>query len=196
MSIIEIPDSLMRGQRPAMEPTATNSVWFAGGAIRRWFTGEKQDSDVDVFGCDQAYLDDFVKTRGLSKKVDENKNAATYLKDGVKWQIIKVYSDTMEATIDKFDFQHCRFAWNGEKVIASVEAIACAIRKHLMVHNIQKGFELDSLRRAFRYQRQGFIPCLGAMSAIAASFREVTEQNLKDQTELSPKGGRRVARLD
>lgn len=189
-----IPTTLMRGEAPTLIPI--EGTWIAGGSIRRWFNGEKQDSDVDVFGIDEATLTLFAETHGLTKKVHEHKNAVSYRKGPTIYQLIKIHSATPAETLDKFDFQHCRFAWDGKQVISTIEAVSCAIRKALMIHKIQSGYELDTLRRAFKYQSQGYKPCMGCLHAIAASFREVQEPQLREQLELSRGGGRRVVRFD
>lgn len=194
MGTLTIPTVLMRGESPSLTPV--DGTWIAGGSIRRWFTGEKQDADVDVFGIDEAALARFAEKHGLTKKVHEHKNATSYRKGPTIYQLIKIHSTTPAETLDKFDFQHCRFAWDGKEVISTVEAVACATRKALMVHKIQVGYELDTLRRAFKYQSQGYKPCMGCLHAIASSFREVEESKLQEQLEQSPGGGKRVVRYD
>ena len=52
------------------------------------------------------------------------------------------------------------------------------------------------MRRAFKYQRKGFEPCLGTIRDIAEVIRTLNEEELKAQVELSPAGGKRFVRFD
>lgn len=194
MQIIKLEQEMMMGEKPKVNPV--NGTYVAGGSIRRWFTGEKQLSDIDVFGSDEG-IKEFIKFHKLSSPLSQTNNADSYFASGRTIQIIKLKFDSMEDAIDHFDFVHCQFAWGGEdNIIASLKGILCSLRKKLMVHKIQEGYELDSLRRAFKYQRQGYTPCVGCLHEIASSFRDKTAEQLKEQLEISPGGGERNVRFD
>jgi len=192
--LIVMEETEMRGKKPDCV-NLTNGTFIAGGSIRRWFTGEPQKSDIDIFGSESALVE-FVKENNLGNPISENKNATTYKLNGKAIQCIKHFSGSVDDTLDCFDYKHCQFAWDGETIYTTLEAVVCALRRSLMVHKIQEGFELDSLRRAFKYQKQGYEPCLGCLKLIADSFRDVDEQQLQNQFEISPGGGKRVLRFD
>ena len=98
--------------------------------------------------------------------------------------------------LDGFDFNVCQFAWDGSKVFATMEAIVGALRGHLAVNKLQPGFEMDSFRRAFKYQRRGFLPCAGTMLTLATALQSLTPEKIKEQVEMSPGGGKRFIHFD
>ena len=191
---LTIPVDLCRGVRPVLEPTA--NTWFAGGAIRRWFTGEPQNSDVDVFARDESALAEFVKTHSLGAPFLTHVNADSYKHQGQIYQTIKLYSSSPTETMEKFDFCHCQFAYHNGEIIATREAVICALRKSLLVAKIQPGYEIDSLRRAFKYLEQGYRPCYGCLRDLGASFVGLTSEAINTQIEISPSGRKRIVRID
>ena len=60
MQTIMINQSLTRGQKPLFE--CPEGFIIAGGAIRRWYSGEPQDGDIDLFCSDseikQKWMDE------------------------------------------------------------------------------------------------------------------------------------------
>jgi len=48
---IKLDKQVMLDQRPDIK--LISGCWLAGGCIRRWFTGEKQDSDINIFCKDE-----------------------------------------------------------------------------------------------------------------------------------------------
>lgn len=186
----------MAGHRPPIEPT--EGSWIAGGAVRRWFNDGESLQDVDVFAPTLGSLDAFRKER-LSGFDESQKttNAITYWNGKIKVQLItgRLFP-TVEACLDAFDFTICQFAWTKAGIYTTEEAIISTLRRHLSVHRITKEFALDSMRRAFKYQRKGFEPCLGTIRDIAIVIRTLDEEELKNQIELSPAGGKRFVRFD
>ena len=181
-----IPEGLMYGRKPELELPEDGSVWIAGGAIRRWFTGEKQDpkSDIDLFAMDFDRLTAYAKGMKF-RQVYDTKNATTYKWRDQTIQTIKLTSPTPEESMAKFDFKHCQFAYDGKKIYATDEAVICSLRKHLMFNNMLKGYEVDTLRRAFKYQREGYTPCGGTLRDLARALRGLTEEEIAGQGGIS-----------
>jgi len=197
MNIIEIPKTLLAGEPTDLKITA--DCWIAGGAIRNWYLGKPNKSDIDFFFAHEAAFELFKSENSMSgvRPIQSSKNAETFKVNGKLIQLIRVadYAN-VEALLDSFDFTVCQFAYDGEKVYSTVEAITCVHRGHLMVNKIQAGYELDSLRRAFKYAKKGFEPCWGCLKEIADSFRDLSADALQQQLEISPSGGKRVKRFD
>lgn len=197
MDLIVLADKMMRGRPPKIDMDGISELCFvAGGSVRRWFVGEKQTSDIDIFPLIKENEKEIVSTLELKELIWKNKNTDTYRKDGVVYQIIHRYAKSEDILLDTFDFCHCQFAWDGKKVSATPNAIITALRKHLMVHKFQEGYEMDSLRRAFKYQRQGYTPCWGTLQDIAKQIGLLEDKDIEKQVELSPGGGIRTVRFD
>lgn len=193
MSLIQLKLDDMRGTIPPVSPI--HGCWIAGGAVRGWFCGEEL-SDVDVFGPEQQALDNFVSANNKLKKIDETPRAVTYDLDGLRVQTIRVFHNTPQSLLENFDFNVCQFAWSESGIFATRDAIIGTLRKHLSVCKITKEFAVDSLRRAFKYQRKGFIPCAGTIRDLANAVRELTAEEINNQVVVSPHGGSRLVRFD
>jgi len=190
MNIIEINESLMLGKKPEVQ--MVNSCWVAGGAIRSWFDREKM-SDIDIFFKNQEALDNFKNTNSLKTPSFSTKITDTFIlnEDNNSKKIIqtiKIFRDSIESLFDSFDFTICQFAWDGTKIYSTIEAIVSVSRKHLAVHKIQEGYEIDSLRRAFKYQNKGYKPCLGTIRDLALALSKKQEVDITSQVQISPGG--------
>lgn len=185
----------MAGDIPPVSPSC--GVFIAGGCVRRWFTGKEPLSDIDVFAPSEKGLLEFIGKLGNNlEPVYETQNADTYLVKDCRIQLIKFHYSTAEELVNNFDFNVCQFVWTETGIFATQKAIIGTLRGHLSVNRILKNFAADSLRRAFKYQLNGFLPCAGTIRDLATSFVELTPEEIKAQIELSPKGGNRIVRFD
>lgn len=188
--ILELTSEQMGGNFPKDIPIIDGFV-LAGGCIRRWFMREKQDSDFDYFQIDD------VEIPKLGTPVLDIRMAVTYEVNGRFLQFIKRRYESVEDILESFDFHHCQFAYDGKKIWTTKEALISTPRKHLSFNTVQSGFELDTLRRAFKYQRQGYTPCIGTLNSLAKMFQKISNKKLEEITTMSPSGGRRsVIRFD
>ncbi len=208
MKLIELTKQEMLGRIPA-DITVPSGYVIAGGAIRRWFTGERQDSDFDYFivgDSISAIIPDSVVDPDIEipplitpehKLVYKNLVNETYRYKGHMVQLIlKEYKD-IEELLNSFDFHHCQFAWDGTTIYTTKLGIISSMRKHLSFNNAVEGFQLDTLRRAFKYQHQGYTPCIGTLQSLASMFTGMDKKKLDEMVEMSPSGGkRRVIRYD
>ena len=190
--MIELSKQEMQGYIPDLE--IPDGFVIAGGSIRRWFTGEKQDSDFDYFRIDgeENYK---LSIDGISE-IYSNQIQTTYSLDGKRLQSIKKRYVSVEDLFEHFDFHHCQFAYDGENIFTTKKAIISSLRKHLSFNNVIEGFELDTLRRAFKYQRQGFTPCSGTIADIAMMLK-ASDSDFDQQRIMSPNGGKKnIVRFD
>lgn len=196
IDLIKLEQETFIGQRPIVSPT--KDVWIAGGAIRQWFNDGELMTDIDVFGKNQESLDNFISEKlWAAEKISEQNHLSSFSLNGQLIQVIKYdYYDSVHNLLDSFDFTVCQFAWDGKTVYSTEAAIVSVLRKHLRVHQITKELAADSLRRAFKYQRKGYIPCLGTLKDIALSFQNLTEEQIKEQITISPGGGTRFVGVD
>lgn len=189
VDLIQIPQEVMKGTKPVVQLVPDS--WIAGGSIRRWFTGEEQNSDIDIFikNAEKKIENELITTNKLSKVVMETAKNITFKKDNSTIQIIRMPFTSIADCLDKFDFCLCQFALDTQGFIFStVKAITTTLNKHLAVNKIQKGFEIDSLRRAFKYQQQGFFPCMGTLKELTTAIQSMSLQDINNQTILSPGG--------
>ena len=196
IELIKLDQGAFIGKRPIISPA--KDVWIAGGAIRQWFNDGESMSDIDIFGKSQQALDNFINEKlWAANKISEQDNLSSFSLNGQLIQVIKYdYYDSVHDLLDSFDFTVCQFAWDGEIVYSTEASIVSVLRKHLRVHQITKELAADSLRRAFKYQRKGYIPCLGTLKDIALSFQNLTEEEIKQQITISPGGGTRFVGVD
>ena len=193
-TIVLKPDTL-RGRKPVIEPTP--GTWICGGAIRSWFDGGSSP-DVDVFGTDEEKLDGFISQRLASWDLkSEHPMTKTFTNGDKIVQVIQGKTfPTMDECLDYFDFTICQFGWDGQTVSSTPLALITCLRKHLAIHKIHKEHAIDSMRRAFKYQRAGFTPCAGTLRDLAAAVQLLTPEEMKAQVEISPGGGLRTTRFD
>lgn len=196
LQVIKLDQSVFLGKKPLITPT--EGIWIAGGAIRQWFNGNEAPSDIDIFGFSEEKLKAFEETtfKGF-KKLVENAQLSSYSYHGQLVQVIKYdFYNNVADLLDSFDFSVCQFAWDGAEVYATQSAVISVLRKHLRVHKISKELAADSLRRAFKYQRKGYEPCLGTIRDLALSFQSLTESQIQEQISISPGGGLRTVGVD
>lgn len=196
MNLIKLLSEEMFGDKPIIEPT--KDCWLAGGAVRGWFTGSEKLSDVDVFGVSADALKAFQSERLTDfKEVGSNPNAVSLSNGKTLVQLIVGQPrPTVTATFDSFDFTLCQFAWAEDGIWATSKALVSTLRNHLEIHKIQQPFALDSLRRAFKYQRKGFEPCVGTLKALAEALQLLTPEEIATQVSISPGGGKRIFQFD
>lgn len=198
VQLIKIEEKFMLGPKLEMPLPTFANCWIAGGAIRRWFTGKEELSDVDVFfENDLAFHDYCIRLKGLRyEEIGSHMNAVTF-EGEAKIQCIRArFYPTLEVVFDSFDYTVCQFGWDGKDFFTTPHAIMSVLRNHLGVHNISKEYAVDSLRRAFKYHNKGFKPCNGTLQAIASSLSGLTQEQIKNAIEISPGGGLRTVRID
>lgn len=197
MQITEINPKMMNGIKPPID-CPENAV-IAGGAIRRWFVGREELSDVDVFFKSEEDLKKYEESlEKIGFKIAmKGSNASTYERDRVLVQCIKIkYYQNIQDLFDMFDYTVCQFAWDGQKIYTTSEALISVLRGHLAVHKITKEYSVDSLRRAFKYAKKGYWPCLGTLQEISNSITGLTKEEIEKQVVVSPGGGTRSIGVD
>ena len=194
--LIKLNEKQMRGKSPSI--TLTKNTWVAGGAIRQWFVGNEKKSDIDIFGVNDDALNGFVLANCQGAKlIFSSINAHTYDRNGDIIQIIRgKHFTSLEQALQSFDFNVCQFGWDGNFIYSTTEAVISVLRGHLGVNSISKELAADSLRRAFKYQKKGYIPCHGTILEICKSFVGLSDEQIESQVALSPSGGKRILGID
>jgi hypothetical protein len=171
--------------------------FIVGGAVRSWFCGETL-SDIDLAFNDEKQMKAYseILEKAGYKKVFSHENADTFKNGSVIIQTLKKYWTDIDSMFRSFDFDLCCFAIDSQGCIFTTKkAVLSVLRKRLSVNTIQSGYELDSLRRAFKYFEKGYKPCYGCLHDIAKSLG-MDEETLKKQIEFYADGSARVIRFD
>jgi hypothetical protein len=193
IELIQLDHSEMKGFPPQVR-LLTDS-WVAGGSIRRWFTGEPQNSDIDIFvkNANKNIIDELITANKVTEILMQTDKNITFKKDDKIIQIIIMPFENIKDCLDKFDYCLCQFALDHENnIYATKNAIDSVTKKHLAIHEIQKGYEIDSLRRAFKYQSQGYNPCMGTLRDLTTAILKMNMEEIDNQTILSPGGNQKL----
>ncbi len=196
MDVIIVSKAIIRGKIELPFKLVAGS-WCAGSYPQSIFTGDRHESDIDVFFTSEDSMKIFCFENKLANPYFKSDTADTYRHNGNRVQTIKVYRDTLQSLFSRFDYVHCQFAIDVDgNMWSTQEALVCTLRKHLMFGSCEKGFELDCLRRAFKYHARGYKPCNGTLMSIAQIFSSVPKEELEKQAVMSPGGGQRILRFD
>jgi hypothetical protein len=173
-------------------PNWQHGPWVAGGSIRRLVTGEDPlGSDVDVFFADeQQYLAWFAsieKDKNISISnnrqnqynmsfdvaIQDSDDAPGNPQDPIRAKIqaifINYYNDP-QAVIDSFDYTICQFVTDGWHLLVGPYTLWDTARKRLVINNVTYG--VSTLRRMFKYTKQGFYACSGMMVEFLKAIAE------------------------
>ena len=165
--------------------------FIGGGFIRDCFLG-KQHADIDMFFEGEGQRKRFKSYNNhlFSNLVHESPNAETYKFDQHTIQLIKKDFISFGDYFEQVDFTICQFVMEGGHFYSTTSAIVDALKGQLVVKSIQEGFELDSLRRAFKYQQKGFKPTFACMVELALKIQAVNDDGIDNKllrgVSLSP----------
>jgi hypothetical protein len=190
--LLKIDTGLCQGQKPNIDVNMFKNLgYIAGGAILRWFVGEPQNGDIDIFPNSLKNLeliqDDISKKLPYNPIIINNENAITYKN---KIQIIKRHLSPYAVPyavcyppydiVKEFDFYHCQFIWDGndDYIQATPLAIITSLNKHLMINNMNRHKEMNTLKRAFKYCARGYLPCSKTLKTIIKSVSNINKENI------------------
>lgn len=156
-ALLQVPFSLEKG-----------GPWLAGGAIRRTLIGAPLESDFDFFFASEMQLMEALsnfdeEAWNIDRRAEHVITCKPEDRDGPIVQLIKLdYYPTPEIAIDSFDFTICMFAYDGEEIITTAEALWDLGGMRLAPHRLT--YATASLRRLIKYTRQGFTACAGCLA--------------------------------
>lgn len=156
-----------------------NSIkcWIAGGAVRDYFMDKKVQSDYDIFFPNQS---EFLKAKkyfinnGAEVKW-ESENGMKVIYNNNIYDLVKVYYNNPQETIDSFDFTVCMFAVDTRKVYYGESSFEDLKKKELIIHKIT--YAESSLKRAFRYYKRGFTMTVKEISKLYLDIKELPVTN-------------------
>jgi hypothetical protein len=167
---------------PKLPALGKNGPWLVGGTVRRLVAGENMETDIDIMFKNQQQFDDYVGAmyeRG-AEVIEENDRQITFNYEGWKVQPIRaVFSNTLIQTLNKFDFTICQFGFDGTNLVWGDESMQHLEAGQLVFINTTD--YVSSLRRAFKYAKQGFFM---EQNSISRFFKKAIENSLKVETDL------------
>lgn len=130
------------------------AVFLGGGALQPLFNESIQVNDYDLFFTSAAVADmTKLRLEDLGAKRVFNCPAGeltTYQIDDLKIQLItKFYYSSMEQLIQTFDFRASMFAYNGQTLITTRDAIHDTHRKQVTLNAVN--FPVATLNRMIKY---------------------------------------------
>lgn len=179
------------------------NCWIAGGAVRDYFaTGKMTESDIDFFMADRKSMARLVLIlRKVFKfkhyMITKNAIKGFGLVGGKKQDIdiVKIECESMESTIDRFDYTICCFAVNRKSVVFHPSAPFDLMAKRLVINNIT--FPLSTLQRVQKFLKRDYWICNGGMVEIAKAIAKVDFENPdQNNIEFYPDGSPRIVRID
>jgi len=165
------------------------TCWIAGGCLRDYFAGQPIKSDIDLFFPNQKEMEKCVtwfKAKGASELWSSD-NGAKYAFESHKFDIVKHYFDSPQATIDMFDFTVSQFACDTEQVYHGETTFIDLAKRQLMFNKIT--FPASTVSRAFRYYQKGYKMCKGEMKKMIMACKDIPVEEptpgQPEQTEVS-----------
>lgn len=158
--------------------------FIAGGSVRDYFMGIYTTNDYDLFFPNEK---EYLKAEKYFKKngcevIFENDNALKIKYNGIKFDLIKIYFETPEIAINKFDFTISMLAVDYNKVYHGKTTFIDLSKRQLIFNTID--FPTSTVKRVLRYYTKGFRMCDGeTLRLINAVKREKLKTKDDDNNE-------------
>lgn len=155
--------------------------WLCGGAVRRFLSNTEDEGDYDIFFKDAASFN-LLKEKFKGHIVNENKFNVAIEREGYKIQLVqfpKPENNSMFDVLDSFDFSLCMVGTDGNNIFYSIEpetehnSLNNILDKRIVVNKITYGN--SSMRRIFKYIKQGYFMCDGSISTFLNKIAETPD---------------------
>jgi len=166
------------------------NCWLAGGALRDYFSGRPVTTDYDIFFPSEKEYEK-CSTYFKAKEAEvlwESDNGMKVQYSGKKYDLVKKFFPSPQATIDEFDFTVSMFAIDSEKVYYGESTFIDLAKKQLMLNKLP--FPASTMSRAFRYYKKGFTMCAGEMKKLVEAIQGMPrpEENQAENNENESSG--------
>lgn len=175
--------------------------FIAGGVFASIFTKSKIN-DIDVFFYEKDDVNnmiEFLKNCNDCKVGFNNDWVCNIYLKNLKLQLVKKYTFvTPEECINSFDFTVCKCAYDGSKIYHSERFFIDLTSKALIVDGLLLK-PLSTFKRAFKYQKKGYIICNVGLAKIAKEINKIEidwENPDQNQIEFYPDGTASFLGLD
>ena len=171
------------------------NCWIAGGMLRAYFANEKLSSDFDVFFPDEREWEKANDHFYGNKVLFENDKTKKFLRHGRKIDLIKIFFESPEATIEEFDFTVTCAAIDYTQLYCNDNFFIDLSKKSLVINKLP--YPLSTLQRLQKYIRKGYHACNGTLLEIAKSINKLNMDEPTENTfEFYPDGSPRFVRFD
>lgn len=135
--------------------------WIAGGAVRDYFMGKQINTDYDIFFPDEK---NYNKTLEYCKKHNckilyDSDNSTKVKLNNLTFDLIKIYFDSPEITINAFDMTVSMLAVDFNKVYHGTTTFIDLSKRQLIFNVIN--YPTSTVKRVLRYYTKGFRMCDG-----------------------------------
>lgn len=147
--------------------------WVAGGALLAATVGA-EINDYDLFCADPAALEKQIVDKKITHVKWGNERVENFRMDNDKIiQVVKAFKyQTMEQTLDDFDFTIIGAAYDGEKIICHPRWLLDIAQKRIVVHRLVR--TLNTMNRLLKYTSRGYSTCPVSFATI---LRQVQSMN-------------------
>ncbi len=151
-------------------PGEKPKVWLAGGSLLSMMKASPVN-DYDLFGPEPNAIGAWLLRNGASVKF-ANDRVANFAIGDRKVQVIRKHKfDSMQATIDAFDFTCISAAYDGDRFCCHNRFHEDAAKSALVINRLK--FPLSTMKRALRYAGNGYSLCPVELGKICRAINEL-----------------------
>lgn len=183
-----------------------DGTFIAGGAIRDSLIGE-DPKDIDVFGTDDDFLQQFEYHNDLRAECDELYETTQpdsdqlrlntfYFNDRPNIQTILDKYMELPELLSQFDFTINQFAKTNDGFYACGDSIVDLYNRNLIFNNIESDYVLNLLERVQKFIQKGYTLCSGQWLRLVEELDSMDMDEVEDSFEFYPDGSVRTIRFD
>lgn len=204
MTLAEISNNRFSNQFEDLQ--LPDGVFIAGGAVRDSLIGE-EPKDIDVFGTDPDFLQQFEHHNNLRDECDEMYTTTQsdsdqlrlitfYFKDEPNIQTILDKHMELEELFDQFDFTINQFAKKNDGFYARGDSVVDLYNRNLIFNNIQSDYILNLLNRVQKFIQKGYTLCSGQWLKLVERLDNMEMEEVEESFEFYPDGSVRSISFD
>jgi len=173
-----------------LKEQADVTCWLGGGCIRDYFSSKPISSDYDIFFPNETEYD-----KAKKYFIDQNCDVVWDGDNGTKlkynnktFDLVKIYFDNPQVSIDAFDFTISMFAIDTENVYYGESSFIDLVKKQLMINKIT--YPASTLKRALKYHKKGYSMCVVEIKKMVEAIQDMPKQ--KNDTEKTKTSGESI----
>jgi hypothetical protein len=159
--------------------------WVAGGSVRDYLIGQ-EPKDYDIYFPNETEYkkaERFLYENG-GQVVFETENGKKYQIGDRHYDLVKIFNNSPEDTISRFDYTICMFAVDGERLIGgdrSMEDLQSGKLKLNFVANAD-----STLARSYKFTKRGFSMSNAETQKLSRILRKTTEKRYSNFVSGQP----------
>lgn len=152
---------------------SSQTIYLAGGAIRRMVENNSKESDYDLFirRNTAKEIEERLVEQGFQLKRETENHREYFFMGNEKDTRIQIMHNwtfhTPERLLNFFDFTLCQCALSGSELYFGDYTLFDIAKRRIAINRIT--FHHSSLRRMFKYGNQGYYACAGTLQTFMNS---------------------------